>query len=172
MTIKIKRANEQDYKAIVAIGSVSVYETHIASCSAEDMNDYMARNYNGEAIAAELLNPANIYHIIYVQEQPVGFSKIVLNAAHPNIEQEHSTKLDRIYLLKEFHDLKLGYELLKHNIEFSKANHQSGMWLFTWTGNQRAVNFYEKVGFSIVGSHMFKVSETHSNPNHHMLLTW
>ena len=98
------------------------------------------------------------------------FSKIILNEVHPNINKQQVTKLDRIYLLKEFFDLKLGCELLKFNIELSKKNNQSGMWLFTWVGNTRAVNFYLKAGFKIIGSHKFKVSETHYNDNHHMLL--
>ncbi len=172
MKTEIKRATEEDYIAIVAIGRVSVYDAHIASCSEEDMNDYMARSYNYEAVRTELRDPANIYSILYVNEKPAGFSKIVLNAAHPNITLKHTTKLDRIYLLKEYHDLKLGYELLMHNVVFCKANGQAGMWLFTWTGNARAVRFYEKAGFKIVGSHMYRVSANHSNPNHHMLLTW
>jgi ribosomal protein S18 acetylase RimI-like enzyme len=44
------------------------------------------------------------------------------------------------------------------------------MWLYTWTGNERAVSFYLKAGFKIIGSHNFKISATHSNPNHRMLL--
>ena len=79
-------------------------------------------------------------------------------------------KLDRLYLLPEFFDKKLGIELLKHNIELAKKNQQKGIWLFTWIGNARAVNFYNKVGFKIIGSHQFKVSENHSNENYQMYL--
>ena len=62
----------------------------------------------------------------------MGFSKIILNAKHPNIVTENVTKLDRIYLLKEFYGLKIGLELLNFNIELSRNNNQSGIWLYTW----------------------------------------
>jgi diamine N-acetyltransferase len=78
--------------------------------------------------------------------------------------------MERLYLLKQFYNLKLGAALLHFNIDLSKRNNQAGMWLFTWKENMRAVNFYQKNGFVIIGSHDFKISETHSNPNHLMLL--
>ena len=166
----IIKATEKDYKSIVDIGKVSVGEAHRESCSAEDMNEFLEANYNDYAIKEELGNPQNIYYIIKYNGNPAGFSKIILNAEHPNIDHKNVTKLDRIYLLREFYDLKLGFELLKFNIELSKNNNQSGMWLYTWVGNNRAVNFYLKTGFKIIGSHEFKVTETRYNQNHQMFL--
>ena len=46
------------------------------------------------------------------------------------------------------------------------------MWLYVWTENHRAVNFYNNLGFKIVGEYDFKIFETHSNPNHQMLLSY
>ena len=168
--ISIKSATEKDYKVIVNIGNISVGEAHKDSCSAKDMKEYLKINYNDISIKEELNDLKNVYHILKYNEQPVGFSKIVANTEHPNIAHKNVTKLDRIYLLKEFQDLKLGFELLKFNIELSKKSNQSGIWLFTWIGNTKAVNFYLKAGFKIIGSHMFKVSETHFNENHQMFL--
>lgn len=170
LMITIQKATEKDYPTIVRIGNISVEEAHRESCSAEDMRTYLDAHYNDEAIKKELNNPDNTYHIIYYKNEPVGFSKIVLNAEHPNIPHKNATKLDRIYLLSEYHNLKLGLELLQFNISFCKNNHQCGIWLFTWVGNEKAVNFYLKTGFTIIGSHQFKVSETHYNLNHQMYL--
>ena len=168
--ISIVKAKEKDYFSIANIGKVAVEEAHRDSCSAEDMSEFLENNYNNDAIKEELNDTRNIYHIINYNGNPVGFSKIVLNEEHPNILQKNITKLDRIYLLKEFYNLKLGLELLKFNIEFCKKHSQSGIWLFTWVGNKRAVNFYIKAGFTIVGSHQFKVTETRYNENHQMFL--
>ena len=168
--ISVIKATEKDFQSIVDIGRISVAQAHRDSCAPEDLNDYMERNYNPHAIQQELSDPKNIYHIICYNSIPAGFSKIVLNAAHPNIVAKNVTKLDRIYLLKEFFGLKLGLELLNFNISLAKNNHQSGIWLFTWVGNNRAVDFYLKTGFTIIGSHKFYVTETHYNLNHHMVL--
>ena len=168
--ISIIKATEKDHTAIVRIGLSAVAEAHRDSCSAADLKDYLDRNYNLDAIKAELNDSDNIYHIIYYNGDPAGFSKIVLNAKHPNIPAENTTKLDRIYLLKEFYGMKLGAELLKVNNAYAKNNGQSGIWLFTWIGNTHAIEFYLKAGFIIIGSHDFYVTATHYNPNHHMFL--
>jgi diamine N-acetyltransferase len=170
--ISIIKATEKDCNSIADIGKVSVAESHRDSTSAEIMNEYLERNYNIDEIRKELDDVNNIYYIINYNDKPVGFSKIILNAKHPNIATENVTKLDRIYLLKEFYGLKLGLELLNFNIELSRNNNQSGMWLYTWIGNNRAVNFYLKAGFTIIGSHQFYVTETHYDVSHQMFLNF
>jgi diamine N-acetyltransferase len=166
----IRRAREKDYSSIVAIGRASVIESHRDSCSAEDMNEFLERNYSADAIKQELNDINNLYYIMNYAGKPAGFSKIILNAKHPNIEADNVSKLDRIYLLKEFYGFKLGLELLNFNIELSRSHNQSGIWLYTWIGNTRAVNFYLKAGFSIIGSHKYFVTKTHYDVSHQMFL--
>jgi GNAT superfamily N-acetyltransferase len=168
----IRRAAPTDSVIIASIGMRAVEASHRASSSAEDMAAYLSRHYTEEAIKMDIDQDDNIYHLLYLDNQPVGFSKIILNAEHPNVPGSNFTKLDRIYLLSEFHGKKLGFELMQFNIDYSREQGQAGMWLFTWTGNERAVDFYKKVGFTIIGSHQFKLSETHYNPNHQMLLQY
>ncbi len=170
--ISIIKATEKDCESIVRIGKVSVAESHKDSCSAEIMNEFLERNYNRDAIKEEFNDENNIYHIINYNDKPVGFSKIILNAEHPNIVIENVTRLDRIYLLKEFYGLKLGQELLNFNIELSGNNNQSGIWLFVWVGNKRALNFYLKAGFTIIGSHEFYVAGSHYDLSHQMFLRY
>ena len=170
--ISIIKATESDYNSIASIGKVSVADSHIGSCTDEEMNDYLEKNYNSDTIKKELNDVSNIYYLINYDGKTAGFSKIILNAKHPNIAAENVTKLDRIYLLKEYYGLKLGLELLNFNIELSKSNNQSGMWLYTWVENKRAIDFYLKTGFEIIGNHKFYVTTTHYNLSHQMMLNF
>ena len=170
--LSVIKATERDNNSIVSIGKVSIAQSHRDTCSAEDINEYLERHYNSDVIKKELNDINNIYHIINSNDKPVGFSKIVLNSKHPNIVSQNVTKLDRIYLRKEFYGLKLGLELLNFNIELAKNNNQTGMWLHTWIGNNRAINFYMKAGFTIIGSHKFYVTKTHYDVSHQMLLNF
>lgn len=168
--ISIIKATEKDCNSIACIGKISVEESHRGSSSVAVMNEFLERNYNSDAIKKELNDINNIYYVINYNDKPVGFSKIVLNARHANIVAENVTKLDRIYLLKEFYGLKLGLELLNFNIKLSKNNNQSGIWLYVWVGNKRAIDFYLKAGFIIIGNHKFYVTETHYDESHQMFL--
>ncbi len=168
----IVKAKADDYQLLADIGKQSFIESHGRSASAEDINVYVSETYQEDIVRAELNDPKNIYHIMYHDEQPAGYSKIIFNVPHHNIESLNVTKLDRIYLLEKFHGLRSGFELLNFNVELSKKNDQSGMWLFVWKENHRAVRFYEKAGYKVIGSYDFKITETHSNPNHQMLLKY
>jgi ribosomal protein S18 acetylase RimI-like enzyme len=168
--ISIRKATVQDCHSIASIGKISVVDSHRDSCSAEDMHAFLERNYTSDAIKADLEDIQNIYYLLQYNDQPVGFSKMVLHAKHPDIRAENVTLLDRIYIRKEFYGLKLGLELLNFNIALARESNQSGIWLYAWIGNTRAVNFYQKAGFTIIGSHKYYVTETHYDESHHMFL--
>jgi diamine N-acetyltransferase len=168
--ISVIKATEGDHDSIARIGKISIAESHRGSCSEEDMNTFLESHYNSDAIIKDLNDPDNIYHTINYNSKPVGFSKILLNSKHSGIVAKNVTKLDRIYLLKEYYGLKLGFQLLNFNIQLSKNNNQSGMWLYTWIGNDRAIGFYLKAGFTIIGSHKYYVTENHYDLCHHLYL--
>jgi ribosomal protein S18 acetylase RimI-like enzyme len=170
--ISIARATKSDCKLLADIGRQTFIESHGESASKSDIDSYINEKYSFKEFQKELSISENIYHIIYYEDKAIGFSKIILNSATPNIQNNNVTKLERIYILKEFYNLKMGLELMNFNIELSKSNNQVGMWLFVWIENVRAVNFYTKNGFEIIGSHNFKISATHSNPNHQMFLRY
>ena len=168
----IVKAEEKDFKLLADIAKLSFIESHGHSAGPADINDYVTKNFNDDVFKDELRDPKNIYHIIYHKKLAAGYSKIIFNAAHPNIQIRNVTKLERLYLLKEFYGLKVGFELFNFIRELSKNNNQAGMWLFTWKENRRAIEFYKKAGFIVIGSYDFKLTETHSNPNHQMLLRY
>jgi ribosomal protein S18 acetylase RimI-like enzyme len=121
-------------------------------------------------VEAELLAPGSLYYIIYTNDKPAGFSKIILDSSRPEIPEQHITKLERIYLTKEHYGNGLGQELFMFvkNVSISKG--QKGMWLYVWFENDRAIRFYERQGFKIIGKYDFQISARHSNPNHRMYL--
>ena len=159
-----------DAQSLSELAIATFIESHGHSAKIEDINKFVSDNYNPTILLEELSDPKNIFHLIYFNNQIAGYSKIILNCPYKNSNEENVTKLERIYLLKEFYGLNLGSELFDFIIEFIKKNEQMGVWLFVWTENVRAFNFYKKKGFTIIGSHEYKISETHSNPNYQMLL--
>ena len=80
--------------------------------------------------------------------------------------------MSRLYLLKDFYGQNLGKILFDFNIEFSKQYNQTGIWLAVWIENDKAIKFYTKMGFTIVGSYDFRISATHTNPNHILYLEY
>ncbi len=167
----IVRATEDDSHLLSELAKRTFIESHGHSATALEIDAYISKAYDADALTTELRNQENKYIIIYKNNQPAGYSKIILNCPYENSKIENLAKMDRFYLLKDFYGQNLGSELFNFNINFIKENKQSGMWLYVWKENKRAVNFYLKQGFTIIGTHDFMISETHSNPNHQMLLS-
>ena len=155
-----------------ALASQAFWESHGNSATTEDIRSYINEAYNVEVLRNELSDEANLYYCIFVNSVPAGYSKIVLNSQYPDSQAKNISRLDRLYLLREFYDQNLGSELFEFNLNLVRQNNQSGIWLYAWTENERALGFYRKHGFKIIGSHNFRISETHSNPNHQMLLSF
>lgn len=170
--IRIGKATKKDIELIIEIGKNTFLEAHGKSASAEDLTTYLNQSYHQNTLSKELEDPKNLFHIIYFNNEPAGFSKIIINGENANPLLNKVTKLERIYIYKIFYDKRLGLTLLNFNIYLSKKLSQKGMWLYVWVENQRAINFYKKMGFEIIGAYNFKISATKSNPNHQMLLRY
>ena len=168
----ITKANEKDFQLLADIGKQSFLESHGHSAPTADINKYVSETYTNDVSKEELRNSKNIYHIIYHEGQPAGYSKIIFDTPHSNIPVKIITKLERIYLLKLFYGMDAGKQLFDHNVNLSKDHHQLGMWLHVWIENHRAFAFYVKQGFKIIGRYDFEVSPTHFNPNHVMYLNF
>lgn len=166
----IVEAKTEDAELLAEIGRTSWIEAHGSSAENEHIQYYVDQKYTKEVMQEQIASPSNRYFLVYCDNKPAGYSNLILNAIDSNIDLPDVAELDRLYLLSEFYNRKLGWELLNFNIKLAQENNQNGLWLYVWKGNDRALSFYQKAGFEIVGSHDFKISETHSNPNHLMLL--
>ena len=168
--ISIVSATEDDIPCLCDLSRQTFLESHGNSAPQEDLNRYMLENFTEDKVKSELRDPANRYHLLYYYGDLVGFSKIIMNVPYKEGTDKNVAKLNRIFLLKKVYDLKLGARLLTFNLNLAKENHQAGVWLFTWIENERAIRFYKRNGFKIIGTHDFKISETHTNPNYLMFL--
>jgi GNAT superfamily N-acetyltransferase len=170
--IKITRPTLPDLPSLTRLAIQSFWESHGHSAAAEDIAGYVGNKLTEEVFRQELLDEDNIFQLLHYNGQPAGYSKIILHSANGYIAPKNVTKLERLYFLKEFHGLGLAQQLFEHNRLMALQAGQTGIWLNTWTGNHRAVAFYQKLGFAIVGHTDFKISERHSNPNYVMYLEW
>jgi len=166
------QATIEDAVMLKQVAAQSLIESHGHSAPAKDIDAYVAAKFSLAALEEELKDTKNIFHIIFHNQVPAGYSKIIFNVTYHQLTPVNTTKMERLYLLKDFYDLKLGVALFDHAIAVSKKAGQTGVWLQVWTANDRAINFYKKNGFKIIAEDGFKVSETHTNPNHIMYLEY
>lgn len=166
----IRTATEADATLLAQLGATTFLESHGHSAPTADIEAYRVAKFTDQALAEELREPAHHYHILFDGTEAVGYSKTVLNVACPGIDLAPTAKLDRLYVLRSHLAKGLGAYLFHYVVDFAKAARQQGLWLYVWIENERALRFYRRQGFEVVGHFDFVVSPTHSNPNYRMLL--
>jgi GNAT superfamily N-acetyltransferase len=170
--VRFRKLDASDLQLLKELATITFVQSHGHSAPAKDIETYLNSALDEKSILKELADEESLFYFIELDGTPVGYSKIVLNAPFENADSNAFTKLERIYLLEAHHGQKLGLGLLEFNIELAKEAGQLGIWLFTWVENHKAIDFYLRFGFEINGEHDFRISPTHVNPNHQMLLTW
>tara|TARA_R110001632_G_scaffold10505_1_gene38800 strand:+ start:2745 stop:3260 length:516 start_codon:yes stop_codon:yes gene_type:complete len=164
----IVKATTVDAEILAKLSVEAFMPAHGHSSPKKDIESYIFNNFSVENLREELSDASNEYYLIYYNNKIAGFSKVIFNSSNENLDSKNITKMERLYLLKEYYGLNLGVELFNFNVALSQKNNQAGIWIEVWIENGRAISFYSKMGMKKIGLYNFKVSETHSNPNYVM----
>ncbi len=157
--IKIEIAKQSDATILALLGRVTYAESHGHFVNNEkDLSVYLNKAFAVDQIEQELNNPQHHFYLIYVDELPVGYAKLVVNAEHESVTSTNNCRLERIYILNEFIPLKLGQQLLTYVENKARTMHLDTMWLSVYIKNNRAIRFYEKNEFKNVGELIFMVN--------------
>jgi len=157
--ISIKKANETDTEVLALLARLTWAESH--GQYIDDKNDlfkYLNENFSVSKTKQNLNNSRNIFYIIYVDDFPVGYAKIIANEKQENVISQNNCQLERIFILNEFIPLKIGKQLLTYIEDQAKALKFDTMWLSVYIKNTRAIRFYEKNKYENVGVKSFIVN--------------
>ena len=122
--ISFEKADKSHAHLLSEIAGLTFIESHGHSAKPEDINNFITQKYNPYVFGAELINTKNNYYLVYYQNRLAGFSNIICNFPYADSKIENIAKLERIYILKEFYDLKLGHHLFEFNRELARTNNQ------------------------------------------------
>jgi diamine N-acetyltransferase len=158
--MQIRPANINDAIILAELGAKTFYETFREFHTEEDMLQYIQKAYSVDLISENLLNETIHYFIAYDEEKSIGYLKLIKNVTHEKLISQKNIELEKIYVLKDYLDKKVGKELMLQAISFSKQNNFETLFLGVWQENHRAVNFYKKFGFETFTIRTFQLGET------------
>jgi len=158
--IEIRLANKEDAQFIALLGRVTFTETfgHLYS-DYQDLMNYYDSTFSVEKIENSIEKPDNVFWIAFINRLPVGYTKLKLNSKSKFIDSENVCQLQKIYVLKDFLSMKIGFQLQKLLLEKSKELGFEKIWLSVLNSNERAINFYIKNGFEAIGNHDFQIGK-------------
>lgn len=158
--IKVKLATKTDIEMLALLGRLTWAESH--GPYIEDKNDvlkYLDKSFSVSKTKQNLNNPDQLYYIIYADQLPVGYAKLIVNASNKHVASQNKCQLERIFILNDFIPLKIGQQLLTFVEEHARKLQLDTMWLTVYIKNNRAIRFYERNEFKNVGVLDFHVNE-------------
>lgn len=125
--------------------------------SEENMNAYLQKSFSTAQLISELSDPNSEFYIAKLNALVIGYLKVNSGEAQTEIKDQKSLEIERIYVLSKFHGKKFGQLLYEKALAISKQKKVSYVWLGVWEKNQKAILFYQKNGFAIFDTHIFKL---------------
>ena len=97
----------------------------------------------------------NQYFVIEFETQIVAFAKLVKANSTKGLEGKSVVEIERFYIDKNLHGQLLGRKLMDFCTNWAKENSFETIWLGVWENNPNAIQFYKKMGFEFLGTHVF-----------------
>lgn len=174
--VRIRRADAStdasaDAALLAELGARTFYETFAASCRPEDMRAHLAAAFGTAQQQAELADARSTFLIAEARDgaedaaTAIGYAKLFAGAEEtPECVEGHApVELARLYVAREWLGSGAGAGLMRELLsEARRAGHET-MWLGVWEHNERAIAFYRKWGFEVVGEHIFQVGDDPQN---------
>ena len=130
-------------------------DTYAVFNTPENMQKHIAERFELAQVQQELQDATVQYLLMKQNEQLIGFAKLVKDHSAEGLEEQKVVEIERIYVSHAHHGQKLGAKLMQACLDWSKEAGFNTVWLGVWEQNQKALAFYQKMGFQRFGEHVF-----------------
>jgi ribosomal protein S18 acetylase RimI-like enzyme len=158
-SIDIKKIDSSSAE-VLSILAKSIYVHHYAHLwLAGGMDWYMNEfAYPISKIKSEIENENCLHYIAYINDKPVGYLKININAAIEGGDKTKGIELERIYIDTTVVNKGFGTQLMNFVLDTAKSYQKEYIFLKAMDTAQLALQFYTKMGYEKVGA--FRLSDT------------
>ncbi len=156
---KILRATHDDSEDLSRLSTALFPLGCPATTTADDLLAYTARELTAQRFRALLDDSSNAILVARVSNQLAGFA-LIAQATAPRPSRA-DVELRKFYIDTAFHGTGLAHVLMKEALAIAESASKAGIWLSVFSGNGRAIAFYERWGFRIIGAQTFVVGNDH-----------
>jgi len=153
--VEIRQATREDAEMIADMSRRTFYETFAHQNTPEDIALYMDKQFTRESLMAEVGTPGNTFLVAWLDEQPVGYVRLLEHAPPSEIGEGTGIEIVRLYAEQSVIGKGIGRALMQSSIDLAREKGLQWIWLGVWEHNHRAIAFYTKWGFEKFGDHPF-----------------
>ena len=157
--IEIKKIDSTSAKVLSSLAK-TIYVNHYAHLwNPGGMDWYMNEfAYPVSKITNEIENKNCLHYIAFINNEPVGYLKINIDAAIEGGDIKEGIELERIYIDTTAVNKGVGTYLMNFVFDIAKSYQKKYIFLKAMDTADQAMKFYNKMGYALVGS--FRLSDT------------
>lgn len=163
----IKQAHPDAADSLAQLAERIFRDTFMTENNVADIDLYCAKSFGPESQRRELQDPNYVTILAELEGSLVGFAQVRLNSPKDCVRAAHPSELYRLYVSREWHGRGLSHEIMAEVLAVTARGGDNHLWLGVWEHNPKAIAFYRKYGFSIVGEHTFHLG---SDPQRDLIM--
>lgn len=157
-TVLIRYATPQDTAPLTTLSIQTLWEAfgppHNLS---ENVAAYVAEALTEERLRQELTDPNSTFLLAIGPDGAlIGYAKLRKTRPVRQLRGQSAVEIQRLYVLASQIGTGLGRQLMEQCLAEARAQGYRTVWLGVWERNERAIGFYERMGFRRIGWHYFQ----------------
>ena len=157
--VTIRLATIADAEFIADLSRHTFYDSFASQNTKENIDKFMNEQFTEEELIAQVGAPGNIFLMAYLDDEPVGYTRLCESENPPELGNIGAIEIVRIYTEQKTIGKGVGKALMVKCIEIAKEKNKQIIWLGVWEHNNTAISFYKKFGFEQFSSHIFMLGD-------------
>ncbi len=151
----IRQAEERDAACLAELAERTFRDTFAHVNRAEDIDSHCRDHYRESIQAAEIRDPNRATLVCHVRDSLIAYGQLRWESAPACVAATRPAEIQRLYVDAPWHGKGVAQALMASLLDTAIAGGADVVWLGVWERNQRAISFYAKSGFAVVGDHVF-----------------
>jgi ribosomal protein S18 acetylase RimI-like enzyme len=123
----------------------------------DDLADYINRELTPDRFLELLNDPSIVVLLAAIRNELAGYALIARTEAPALLRSSAGSELRKFYVDSQYHGRGIAGILMKEVLRIAQERQNGKVWLSVFSGNERAIAFYQKWGFQIAGTQEFLV---------------
>ena len=153
--LSLRLAEPSDASALAALAERTFRDTFTHGNNPSDLEQHCTASFGRDSQLKEIEDPNIVTILAESGNRFEGFAQLHLCSPKECVPTANPCELHRFYVSSKHHGKGLAHVLMQRVLETAQQTSAESIWLGVWEENPRAITFYKKFGFEVVGSHTF-----------------
>jgi ribosomal protein S18 acetylase RimI-like enzyme len=162
-SIGLRRATPADAASLATFAAAAFSDSFGAQNRPEDMAAYLTDAFGEPQQRAELTDPRWTVFLAERDGEIVGYAMLRDGVAPSCVSDASAIEIARLYAGQRWIGAGIGALLMQRCLVEAASRGRRTIWLGVWERNVRAIGFYQRWHFTIVGSQTFQLGSDRQN---------